>query len=484
MRGLRWIRLLAIATAAVILASCRSLTAPLATTATAVTVLPEDVVAREGDDESLTAALVSDFPVSLARDATAAVVSAAPAAEPAAVAPDPDAALVPTAAAKTSIRRHEGVVPAGLEAPCPPLPRLACRTCPPVAAGHAVFVPAAGCRSGACRTGGDPSGNCPTGSCQPVACLPCEPAVPVIRPCLVCDGGDHGAVAKAVGVDRLENLTAGDTVARYRPADDGPESDRVWITESNCACVYAPRFAAVREVVKPFEDAAPLGPGGLVNEELVELEVERQPVWGSVQNLAPEAARKALPGVAVQERLGPLAVDQGELPVEDDGVEGPAERLAIDQLELARLRQRPLAAVGFDVPVSWTCIKAANVLVNQKAAEVVAADRGTATLRFEEPGRAELTLCKRAGTDTARVGEELDFTIYMLNSGDRPLTNIVLADALPRRLELVPGSAAASLPAEFSTETGDDGSVVLTWRLSEPLPAGASGFVRFRVLVR
>ena len=87
-------------------------------------------------------------------------------------------------------------------------------------------------------------------------------------------------------------------------------------------------------------------------------------------------------------------------------------------------------------------------------------------------------------TDTARVGEELDFTIYMLNSGDRALTNIVLADALPRRLELVPGSAAASLPADFTTETGDDGSVVLTWRLTEPLPVGESGFVRFRVLVR
>ena len=60
----------------------------------------------------------------------------------------------------------------------------------------------------------------------------------------------------------------------------------------------------------------------------------------------------------------------------------------------------------------------------------------------------------------------------------------MLADALPKRLELVPYSAASSLPATFSTETGDDGSVVLTWRLTEPLPAGASGFVRFRSLVR
>ena len=74
--------------------------------------------------------------------------------------------------------------------------------------------------------------------------------------------------------------------------------------------------------------------------------------------------------------------------------------------------------------------------------------------------------------------------IYMLNSGDRPLTGIVLADALPSRLELVPQSAASSLAADFSTEAGDDGSVVLTWRLSETLKPGDSGFVRFRVTVR
>ena len=273
-------------------------------------------------------------------------------------------------------------------------------------------------------------------------------------------------------------------MARFRPADDGPDADRVQVVESNCACVYAPRFAAVREVVRPLEDTAPMSPGGFTTDELVELEIERQPVWGSVQNLALEATRKALPGVAVEERLAALAVDQGELPNEEDGVEGPAARLAIDQPEQARLRQRPSVAIGFDVPVAWTCIKAANVLVNEQEAHVVAADRGTATLRFEEPGRAELTLCKRAGTDTAKVGEEIDFTIYMLNSGDRPLTGIVLADALPARLSLVPGSAASNLPAEFSTETGDDGSVVLTWRLAEPIPPGADGFVRFRTLVR
>jgi uncharacterized repeat protein (TIGR01451 family) len=460
MNHARWIRLLAIAIAAVILASCRSLTAPLSLTATSVTILPDDlptieVPAAAGlEPTSLTAALLPDMPEPAAAAELDTTSLAASESEP----------------GSTAVRWHEGAVTVGCEAPCPPLPRL-------------------GLRSGRCRPAGcgptDALATCgPEGCVAPAACLSCEPAVPVIGPYLVCDGGDHGPLARPVGAAGLDNLTAGDTVARYRPADDGPEHELVHLTTSNCACVYAPRFASVREVVRPLEDAAPLGPGGLVNDELVELEVERQPVWGSVQNLAPEAARKALPGVAVEDATGPLAVDQEIALHEDDGRERPAEELAIDQPELTRQRERPIVVVGFDVPVAWTCIKAANVLLNDTAAQTVAADRGTATLRFEEPGRAELTLCKRAGTDTARVGEELDFMIYMLNSGDRPLTGITLADALPSRLEFVPRSAASSLPAEFATETGDDGSVVLTWRLSETLRPGESGFVRFRVTVR
>jgi uncharacterized repeat protein (TIGR01451 family) len=305
-----------------------------------------------------------------------------------------------------------------------------------------------------------------------------------VPPCLVCDGGDGCAPARPFGAEGIANLTAGDTVARYRAADDGPDTADVRVAVSNCACVYAPRFSSVREVVRPLEDAVPAGPQGLAADTQLGEQTRRQPVWGSTQNVAVENARKALPGVAVEENLGPLAVDQGDLPHEDDGVAGPVERLALDQPELAARGQRPLVQIGFDVPIAWTCVKGANVLVAGRTAQTVSVADGTATLRFEEPGRAELTLCKRAGSDTARTGEELDFTIFMLNSGDRPLTDVVLVDALPDRLRLVPQSAASSLPADFSTEQADDGAVVLRWKIKATLRPGESGFVRFRTLVQ
>lgn len=421
---LRWLRMLVIASSAIILASCKSITAPALVPLAAVA----PAVVEEGTTAHHESADEHD----------------APAAED-------DAA----------------VIQAGLELPCPPLPRLP--------------------RHGRCATG-----RCATGRCVPAACGPegCPapvclppPAVPTVGPCLVCDGGDHGIPAKPVGPAELANLTAGDTVARYRPAD-AADHEEACLAVSNCACVYAPRFASVREVIRPHEEALPVGPKGLAGDALVEAATDIVPVVGRTLLLAPEFARKAQPLLAVEERIPALAVDQGDLPDESVNLENPVERVTDETPLSATLVQTPRIKVGFDVPYAWTCVTGAQVTVNGETANVIAADQGTATLRLEEPGRCELTLCKRAGSDTARQGEELDFTIFLLNSGDRPLDDIVLVDALPKRLELIPGSPASNLPAAISTGTGDDGSVVVTWKIEQTLRPGEGGFVRLRTIVR
>lgn len=462
---LRWLRIAAITVAALVLASCRGLpSAAVLGTAAVSHAIPEIDPAGPA---VAAAPETHDIEEVEAIAGSAAVV-------PQAAVVDADAWQAEVRPAAPAMHDRSRVVRTGLEAPCPPLPRI-----------HDPAVMAAGCRSGGCGPIAA-AGSCGAAGCGPTACGPCalEGLPPIVRPCLVCDGGDHGAPAAPVGEAGLAHLTAGDTVARFRPDDHMPDAADVRVVASNCACVFAPRFASVREVTRPAQDAQPEGPRGLSLPTGPELQSRREPVCGKVQTTALESARVALPGVAVEDHLGPLAVDQGEGPSESEARQGPHERVLDEHLDLERLRQQPLIKVGFDVPVAWTCIKAANVLLRDQAAQVVASDRGTATLRFEEPGRAELTLCKRAGTDTARQGEELDFTIYMLNSGDRPLTGIVLADALPSRLVYVPESAAASVPAAFATETGDDGSDVLTWRLEGTLRPGESGFVRFRTIVK
>ena len=61
----------------------------------------------------------------------------------------------------------------------------------------------------------EPTAPCPT--CGPVL-LPLAPP-PLAGGCLICDGGYHLAPAKASG-NEIVQLTAGDTVARYRAEDD------------------------------------------------------------------------------------------------------------------------------------------------------------------------------------------------------------------------------------------------------------------------
>jgi len=463
-RAIRWLRIAAIAVSSIILASCRAVTLPS---------IPSLVVLFESSS--------LDAPLS---DHTVAQLDAE--VQPSGyVHPlEEIQASIPDQQSKQSDTRQ--IHQAGLEVPCPPLPRLARHPC----------------SGGSCNSrGGSRAQVCQSGACGTVACLPvaCMPGavVPMVGPYVVCDGGDAYAPARPAGRFGIQNVTAGDTVARYRPVSVGStqsdpdesqpadecDAEEVCLTVSNYACVYAPRFASVREVSHPSEEASPIGPKGLTLDTLAGAQVKRQPVWGSTQRIALVAARRAEPSLAVEERLPALAVDQNDLPHESDGVEGPAARVADDQPMLAERVDRPRIQVGFDVPFAWTCVTGAQVMVMGQAAEVIAADRGTATLRLEEPGRCELTLCKRAGSDTARVGEELDFTIFLLNSGDRSLQDIVLVDAIPKRLQLIPKSAASNLPADISTATGDDGSVVLTWRLQKTLQPGEGGFVRFRTVV-
>ncbi|MFM8284063.1 MAG: hypothetical protein ACKOCW_10970 [Planctomycetaceae bacterium] len=323
---------------------------------------------------------------------------------------------------------------------------------------------------------------CSTAACQEPVCLPPLPPPVIIAP-PVCDGGDHGRPAVPVGRDGIAHVSAGDTVARYRAAD-GIDTDEACLATTNCACVFAPRFASVREVIRPFEDTAPTGPQGLALDTAPEADVRGQRVCRATQPIGPEAARRAQPTVAAEEHLPALGIDTARIPSQAEGLEGPAGRFAIDGPRRHEQVDDPRTVTGFDVPYAWTCLSAAQVTVGGESTDVIAVDRGTATLRLEHPGRCELTLCKRAGSDAVRPGEELDFTIFLLNSGDRALADVVLVDAVPPRLEVIPGSAVSNLPADVSTGTAEDGGTLLSWKLRDPLPAGAGGFVRFRTIVR
>ncbi len=484
----RW---LAVAAGAVLLASCRSmsLTAPVA----AVTPLPA-VVASAAVAHSAAAEEVAALPQGDDRAGAAEAVRPLP---------------------QPTIRDGE-VHSTGLELPSPALPRLgqAGGTTPLPAdataigggacqgpecqqtAGHGNRAGGCGsprCRLHACRIlGHRGQSGCQGGECQAGCSGPIVPtiAIPVIGPCLVCDGGDHGKPAVPRGRNRLENLTSGDTVARYRADGPGPAPEdescleaESCVVASNCTCVYSPRFSSVRRVIRPFEDAVPTGPRGVALDTIAASGAVGQSVRDKTQQTQIVAAKRTQPGISIEDRIPVLAVDKVQPPVLKEGVDGPVA-VALD-LPAERIHnvQAPRLARKIDVPLAWMCVSGAQVTVNGEAADVLAVDHGVATLRLESPGRCELTLSKRAGSDTARPGEELDFTIFLLNSGDRPLTDITLVDAVPGRLAVIEGSPVSNLPAEISTSKGDDGATLVSWTFKGTLAPGQGGFVRFRTIV-
>jgi hypothetical protein len=156
-------------------------------------------------------------------------------------------------------------------------------------------------------------------------------------------------------------------------------------------------------------------------------------------------ARKSNSGIAVEERSGPLGVDAAMLPNQSLGQAKPGESIYDTHINSAKRKEAIAESVGVDIPIAWTRLTAANAVFNDQQADVTSSSQGIAILRVESLGRAELTLCKRSGSDS---------------------------------------SAASSIPAEIKTTQEDDGTTSISWQLSSTLGSGESGFVRMRTILR
>ena len=91
---------------------------------------------------------------------------------------------------------------------------------------------------------------------------------------------------------------------------------------------------------------------------------------------------------------------------------------------------------------------------------------------------------KLASTEFAAPGETVAFTLRFDNVGDEVIGNVTIIDNLTTRLEDVADSAECSLPAEFSTQPSESGSLVSRWEITNPLQPEELGVIRFRCRVR
>jgi len=297
----------------------------------------------------------------------------------------------------------------------------------------------------------------------------------------ICDGGDlnHDVHVKkdwtVVGLDQE------DTVAHFDTLDGRTE-----IVESNCVCIYAPRFAAVRQVSSPILHEGHERMADVVMPVKPNLHEENRIPKTALQPEQPIAQLGLDQSQILRDRTRGLLVDLPVRPILVRDAVLPYENLLIiksgqlDNTEKARLAEMTTAAIV------WTRNQAPQVLIdNRPAVEAVGASKPEVTLTYEMEGHPRLRLCKIADKSEARPGEIIHFTLRFDNVGDQKIGNVTIIDNLMPRLEFVEGSAESSVKARFVTQPQLPGeSLVLRWEIEEPLEVNQGGIIRFQARVR
>lgn len=298
----------------------------------------------------------------------------------------------------------------------------------------------------------------------------------------LCDGGDRDFPVHYDSTSRL-GLDTEDTVAEYIE-----HTGKNRVKAATRACIYAPRFAAVRTISLPQEEQMITDVAGL-----------RNSTGGSGLHsklgITEKTKRDSVGNVRVRSRAGglesemvPDAVETLAAPAIHDKLLNTFQDLAfvrsgaLEQTDAARLQlglnsalvwsreQNPIVVAKIDVPteglqtVTSSCLTVIDDLPSQ------------------QPGK--LRVVKLADKKSAEPGDVITFTIRYDNEGPREVHHVRIVDNLTPRLEFIPESATSDHPGELLTEDNGEGSLVLVWELDETLPAKKGGVVTFQCRVR
>jgi uncharacterized repeat protein (TIGR01451 family) len=102
----------------------------------------------------------------------------------------------------------------------------------------------------------------------------------------------------------------------------------------------------------------------------------------------------------------------------------------------------------------------------------------------KEPADGPLLIIKWPDKACVNVGEIVTFYLKYSNTGDQPITGVVVSDSLAARLEYVKGSTRADRDALFTTQPNEAGSTLLRWEFTGALQKREHGLITFQVRVR
>lgn len=297
----------------------------------------------------------------------------------------------------------------------------------------------------------------------------------------LCDGGDAFPPVDVARDWRVFGLNLEDAVAHYDTLDG-----KTNVQPSNRVCIYAPRFAAVRQVTGVVLHEQHEGPSGIIRPVGPVQSGTAELATTVLQPVEPRGQRATKFGQTFRERTRTAGVENRQTPAAAEN-----ELLAYEEFRLLRQHQldnteKARLAARLEAAIVWTHEKAVQVVIDEMPAVEVSEGQGLQSVyTFQMPkGKPRLCLAKCASTDTAKPGDLVKFTLRFENVGDQVIGNVTILDNLSPRLEYVPDSQQCSLAASFSTSDNDGESLLLRWEISQPLEVGEGGVIHFQCRVR
>jgi len=343
--------------------------------------------------------------------------------------------------------------------------------------------------------------------CPPEAITSCppEPRMPVAGPnpfaigvpaceaCLMpdpneytdeylCDGGDRDWPVHYGSQQRL-GLDTEDTVAEYVD-----HKGRERMKPSNKVCVYAPRFAAIRTISQPVLGESLSTSVGMIN---TTGDDELRTRTATTQRVKRDSAG----GIRVRSRASGVDSEaigtgftQNVALIQHDKINNLFENfnfdIAVDadQTSAARLNYGLGAAVAWSLEnspvISGQVDGAMEGLFEVSASTITVIDDAPS----DKPG--QLLIAKFADKKDAKPGDVITFTIRYRNEGPREVHYVRIVDNLTPRLAYVDDSGTSDRGGRLAVEDNGEGSLVLTFEMSDALPPNTSGVVTFQARVR
>ena len=295
------------------------------------------------------------------------------------------------------------------------------------------------------------------------------------------DGGDKNQSVGIAADWSVRGLDVEDTIGHFDTLDG-----RTVVVPSNRVALYAPRFAAVRKVSGAAMHERHLRVAAY-EREIGPQRVDDTRVPESVtQQLQPIGQIGSRPAAVLEEsqRGFELANDEGLLSFRNDF--RPYEDLQVVRRGVFEQSEKARLAESIEAAIAWTGDQMAQAVVDGKNVAITATSvRAEAVYKNERPpGVPQMRVIKLASRKTARPGETVEFTLRFDNLGDELIGNVTIVDSLTPRLEYVDGSAECNLKHEFFTQENETESLVLRWEITDPLPVGEGGIIRFQCRVR